>query len=106
MQTTNEQQCQGLRGNSIKKALRLAKEAGLFLFRGDFLIPYTSHTILAPATRTCIFPTYRACELPSSPRPVIEVREEGDRPQPRLDRLTGNGMMTVVGRVRRDSILD
>jgi aspartate-semialdehyde dehydrogenase len=47
-----------------------------------------------------------ARELPSSPRPVISVRDEADRPQPRLDRLTGNGMTTVVGRVRRDPILD
>ena len=47
-----------------------------------------------------------ARELPSSPRPAIEVREEADRPQPRLDRLTGKGMTTVVGRVRRDPILD
>ncbi len=52
----------------------------------------------------CAPPSAR--ELPSSPRPVIEVREEADRPQPRLDRLTGNGMTTVVGRVRRDPILD
>ena len=47
-----------------------------------------------------------AKELPSAPRPVIEVREEADRPQPRLDRLTGKGMTTVVGRVRCDPILD
>jgi aspartate-semialdehyde dehydrogenase len=47
-----------------------------------------------------------AQDLPSAPRPVIEVREEADRPQPRLDRLTGKGMTTVVGRVRRDPILD
>lgn len=47
-----------------------------------------------------------ARELPSTPRPVIEVREEAERPQPRLDRLTGKGMTTVVGRVRRDPILD
>ena len=47
-----------------------------------------------------------ARELPSSPRPVIEVRAEADRPQPRLDRLTGKGMTTVVGRVRRDPLLD
>ena len=47
-----------------------------------------------------------ASELPSAPRPVIEVRAEPDRPQPRLDRLTGRGMTTVVGRVRRDPILD
>jgi aspartate-semialdehyde dehydrogenase len=45
-------------------------------------------------------------DLPSTPRPVIEVREEADRPQPRLDRLTGKGMTTVVGRVRHDPILD
>ena len=49
-------------------------------------------------------PSARA--LPSSPRPVIEVREEADRPQPRLDRMAGKGMATVVGRVRRDPILD
>jgi aspartate-semialdehyde dehydrogenase len=47
-----------------------------------------------------------ARQLPSSPRPVIEVRSEAERPQPRLDRLTGKGMTTVVGRVRRDPILD
>ncbi len=47
-----------------------------------------------------------ARELPSSPRPVIGVRDEADRPQPRLDRLTGNGMTTVAGRLRRDPILD
>ena len=47
-----------------------------------------------------------ARDLPSSPRPVISVRDEADRPQPRLDRLTGKGMTTVIGRVRRDPILD
>ena len=47
-----------------------------------------------------------AGDLPSTPRPVIEVRVEADRPQPRLDRLAGKGMTTVVGRVRRDPILD
>lgn len=47
-----------------------------------------------------------ARELPSSPRPVIEVRDEADRPQPRLDRMAGKGMTTVVGRVRRDPIFD
>jgi aspartate-semialdehyde dehydrogenase len=51
-------------------------------------------------------PQPSARDLPSSPRPVIEVREEADRPQPRLDRLAGKGMTTVVGRVRRDPILD
>lgn len=46
-----------------------------------------------------------ARELPSAPKPVIVVREEKDRPQPRLDRMTGRGMTTVVGRVRPDPLL-
>jgi aspartate-semialdehyde dehydrogenase len=46
-----------------------------------------------------------ARDLPSAPRPVIVVRDEADRPQPRLDRMTGRGMTTVVGRVRRDPLL-
>ena len=63
-----------------------------------------------PQSAEAVLREYRAPEpareLPSSPRPVIEVRGEADRPQPRLDRLTGKGMTTVVGRVRRDPILD
>jgi aspartate-semialdehyde dehydrogenase len=47
-----------------------------------------------------------ARDLPSSPRPVIQVRDEADRPQPRLDRMAGKGMTTVIGRVRRDPIFD
>jgi aspartate-semialdehyde dehydrogenase len=46
-----------------------------------------------------------ARDLPSAPRPVIVVRDEADRPQPRLDRFTGRGMTTVVGRVRTDPLL-
>lgn len=63
-----------------------------------------------PETAEAILRAYAAPlsarKLPSSPRPVISVREEADRPQPRLDRFTGKGMTTVVGRVRRDPILD
>lgn len=44
--------------------------------------------------------------LPSSPKPVIEVRPQADRPQPRLDRMAGSGMATVVGRLRPDPLLD
>ena len=43
-------------------------------------------------------------DLPSAPRQVIEVRAEPDRPQPRKDRQTGQGMTTVVGRVRPDPL--
>jgi aspartate-semialdehyde dehydrogenase len=63
-----------------------------------------------PQAAEAILKEYRAPEsareLPSSPRPVIDVRNEADRPQPRLDRLTGKGMTTVVGRVRRDPLFD
>jgi aspartate-semialdehyde dehydrogenase len=44
--------------------------------------------------------------LPSAPDPVIKVLDEPNRPQPRLDRMTGKGMTTVVGRVREDPIFD
>lgn len=43
-------------------------------------------------------------QLPSSPRPVIQLRGESNRPQPRLD--INNGMTTVVGRVRPDDLFD
>ncbi|HQN04997.1 MAG TPA: aspartate-semialdehyde dehydrogenase [Anaerolineaceae bacterium] len=45
-----------------------------------------------------------ASDLPSTPRPVIAVSSQPDRPQPRLDRLAGSGMTTVVGRVRTDPL--
>jgi aspartate-semialdehyde dehydrogenase len=44
-------------------------------------------------------------DLPSAPHPVIELRSEPDRPQPRLDRFAGRGMTTVVGRLRQDPLL-
>lgn len=44
--------------------------------------------------------------LPSSPvRPVVRVGVE-DRPQPRRDVNEGEGMSVVVGRVRKDPLLD
>ena len=45
-----------------------------------------------------------ASQLPSTPNPIISLRTEADRPQPRLDRMTGKGMTTVVGRVRPDPL--
>jgi aspartate-semialdehyde dehydrogenase len=45
-------------------------------------------------------------DLPSAPNPVIEMRLEPDRPQPRLDRMAGKGMTTVVGRLRPDPMFD
>ncbi len=42
--------------------------------------------------------------LPSAPERPIIVREEEDRPQPRLDRDINAGMSVSVGRVRRDVV--
>jgi aspartate-semialdehyde dehydrogenase len=39
--------------------------------------------------------------LPTAPDPVIVVRDEDDRPQPRRDRNAGNGMAATVGRIAR-----
>lgn len=39
-------------------------------------------------------------ELPSEPRKALIVRDEVDRPQPRLDRNMGKGMSVSVGRIR------
>jgi aspartate-semialdehyde dehydrogenase len=39
-------------------------------------------------------------DLPTSPKRALVVREEADRPQPRLDRNAGRGMTVSVGRIR------
>jgi aspartate-semialdehyde dehydrogenase len=48
---------------------------------------------------------FLALGLPSAPPRLIHVHEDPYRPQPRLDRDMGNGMITVVGRVREDQAL-
>jgi aspartate-semialdehyde dehydrogenase len=44
--------------------------------------------------------------LPTAPARPVVVRAERDRPQPRLDRDVGDGMVTVVGRIAPDTIFD
>jgi aspartate-semialdehyde dehydrogenase len=44
--------------------------------------------------------------LHSAPQRPIIVRDECDRPQPRLDRNAGNGMSITIGRIARDRVLD
>jgi len=44
--------------------------------------------------------------LHSAPAHPIIVRDEPDRPQPRLDRDAGYGMSVTVGRIARDTVLD
>ena len=44
--------------------------------------------------------------LHSAPAQPIIVRDEVDRPQPRLDRDAGNGMSVTIGRLQPDNVLD
>jgi aspartate-semialdehyde dehydrogenase len=44
--------------------------------------------------------------LHSAPAHAIIVRDEKDRPQPRLDRDAGHGMSVTVGRIAPDAVLD
>jgi aspartate-semialdehyde dehydrogenase len=45
-------------------------------------------------------------ELHSAPKHPLIVRDEPDRPQPRLDREAGNGMSVTIGRIQPDKVLD
>ena len=45
-------------------------------------------------------------ELPSSPKDLLIYRHEDDRPQPRLDRDSGEGLAWTVGKVRECGVLD
>ena len=42
----------------------------------------------------------------SAPKNPVIVKEEIDRPQPRMDRNAGNGMSVSVGRLRKDKVFD
>jgi aspartate-semialdehyde dehydrogenase len=44
--------------------------------------------------------SFPSADLPSSPDPLIEVFEDPDRPQPRLDRMRGDGMAVSAGGLR------
>ena len=65
-----------------------------------------------PATRDQIVEAWRrwkplaGLDLPSAPAQPVESMEAEDRPQPRLDRMRGNGMAAVVGRLRPCTLLD
>lgn len=45
-------------------------------------------------------------DLPSAPKEYLIVHEDPTRPQPRLDREINEGMTTMVGRVREDTVFD
>jgi aspartate-semialdehyde dehydrogenase len=44
--------------------------------------------------------------LHSAPARPIILRDEKDRPQPRLDRDAGNGMSITIGRLKEDAVMD
>jgi aspartate-semialdehyde dehydrogenase len=44
--------------------------------------------------------------LHSAPATPIVVRDEQDRPQPKLDRDAGNGMTITIGRLKPDTVFD
>ncbi len=45
-------------------------------------------------------------DLPSAPKEYIFVNDDPTRPQPRIDREINDGMTTVVGRLRKDSVFE
>ncbi|QNI32529.1 aspartate-semialdehyde dehydrogenase [Alloacidobacterium dinghuense] len=65
-----------------------------------------------PATREEIlaawgdFKPLAGQNLPTAPAQPIEFVSADDRPQPRLDRMRGNGMASTVGRLRPCPLLD
>jgi aspartate-semialdehyde dehydrogenase len=65
-----------------------------------------------PATREQIlavwseFRPLAGQELPTAPAQPVEFVAADDRPQPRLDRMRGNGMAAVVGRLRPCTLFD
>ena len=52
------------------------------------------------------FAPLRGENLPTAPDQPIEYDEAIDRPQPRLDKMRGNGMASTVGRLRECNLLD
>jgi aspartate-semialdehyde dehydrogenase len=50
--------------------------------------------------------SFPSLQLHSSPKQLIIVRDEPDRPQPKLDRDAGKGMSVTVGRLFPDNIFD
>lgn len=57
---------------------------------------------LTPAEATALFADFHgelSYDLPSAPKPLIEIAPERNRPVPRLDSDNGNGMAVTVGRI-------
>jgi aspartate-semialdehyde dehydrogenase len=50
-------------------------------------------------------PPHEVAQLPSCPRQPIVYHHDSDRPQPRMDRMAGNGMSVTIGRARQCPVL-
>jgi aspartate-semialdehyde dehydrogenase len=55
---------------------------------------------VTPADAAAAMADYPSLDLPSSPDQLINVFDEPDRPQPRLDRMAENGMQVSTGGLR------
>jgi aspartate-semialdehyde dehydrogenase len=78
-------------GHMAAVRVKLAREASVEELREAF----SSFTSLPQELR-----------LHTAPERPIIVRDEADRPQPRLDRDAGRGMSVTVGRILPDNVLD
>jgi aspartate-semialdehyde dehydrogenase len=78
-------------GHTVAVRVKLAKRASIEQVR-DALSAYRS--------------VPQELRLHSAPEHPVIVRDEKDRPQPRLDRDAGGGMSVTVGRLFADSVLD
>ena len=65
--------------------------------------PATHEQILAAWAE---FRPLAGMSLPTAPDRPVQFTPQNDRPQPRLDRNRGNGMVVTVGRLRPCSLLD
>jgi aspartate-semialdehyde dehydrogenase len=68
-----------------------------------FRKPATREQILAAWSE---FKPLAGQDLPTAPKQPVEFVAADDRPQPRLDRMRGNGMASTVGRLRPCPLLD
>lgn len=77
-------------GHTESVSIKLRKKAA----REDILAAWREFTPLAGQ------------DLPTAPAQPVEFVAAEDRPQPRLDRMRGNGMASTVGRLRPCTLLD
>jgi aspartate-semialdehyde dehydrogenase len=78
-------------GHMVAVRVKLAKRVSIEEVR-EALVSYTS--------------VPQKLKLHTAPRHPVLVRDEKDRPQPRMDRDAGGGMSVTVGRLFPDNVLD